>query len=42
MVTLLSKIWGGINLFQQQWFKSKIRRASAHEKAELMRDIFFI
>lgn len=41
MVTLFSNM-GVINLFQKQWFKLKIRRASAHEKAELMRDQFFI
>lgn len=32
---------GVINLFQQQWFKLKLRRASAHERAELMRSQFY-
>lgn len=32
---------GAKNFFQTQWFKLKIKRASAHERAELMRGKFY-
>lgn len=41
-MSIFSKMRGGvIRLVESQFFKLKLRRASAHERAELMRDKFY-
>lgn len=39
-MSIFSKM-GGIRLVESQLFKLKLRRASAHERAELMRNQFY-
>lgn len=40
-MSIFSKMRGVIRLVESQFFKLKLRRASAHERAELMRDKFY-
>ena len=40
-MSIFSKMGGVIRLVESQFFKLKLRRASAHERAELMRDKFY-
>lgn len=40
-MSLFSKFGGVVRLFHSQVFKLKLKRASAHERAELMRDKFY-
>ena len=40
-MSIFSKMGGVIRLVESQFFKLKLRRASAHERAELMRNQFY-